>query len=115
MSFSKVHSAQVRVLDAAVIDVEVDLSGGLHAFSIVGLPDKAVEEARDRVSSAIKNSGFKSPKKKNEKVIISLAPGRGYSLQSSRKIIPRRTRAGRTHTSHHRHSAFSTCSSPCGF
>src|SRR3989344_2746858 len=74
MSFSKVHSAQVRVLDAAVIDVEVDLSGGLHAFSIVGLPDKAVEEARDRVSSAIKNSGFKSPKTKNQKVVISLAP-----------------------------------------
>ena len=74
MSFAKVQSAQTTLLDACIIDVEVDLSGGLHAFSIVGLPDKAVEEARDRVSSAIKNSGFKSPKKKNEKVIISLAP-----------------------------------------
>ena len=74
MSFAKVHSAQTSVLDASIVDVEVDLSGGLHTFSIVGLPDKAVEEARDRVSSAIKNSGFKSPKVKNQKVVISLAP-----------------------------------------
>jgi len=40
----------------------------------VGLPDKAVEESRDRVSAAIKNSGFKSPKSRNHKIIISLAP-----------------------------------------
>lgn len=74
MSFAKVQSAQVTLLDASIIDVEVDLSGGLHAFSIVGLPDKAVEEAKDRVSSAIKNSGFKSPKARNQKVVVSLAP-----------------------------------------
>jgi magnesium chelatase family protein len=52
----------------------VDLSKGLHAFSIVGLPDKGVEESRDRVAAAIKNSGFKSPKQKNQKITISLAP-----------------------------------------
>ncbi|MBI5816889.1 MAG: YifB family Mg chelatase-like AAA ATPase [Candidatus Yonathbacteria bacterium] len=57
-----------------MIDVEVDLSKGLHSFTTVGLPDKAVEESRDRVSSAIKNSGFKSPKQKNQKVVVSLAP-----------------------------------------
>ena len=74
MSFAKVASAQVTLLDASVIDVEVDLSSGLHAFSIVGLPDKAVEEARDRVSSAVKNSGFKSPKARNQKIVVSLAP-----------------------------------------
>lgn len=74
MSFAKVFSAQTTLLDGAIIDVEVDLSGGLHAFSIVGLPDKAVEEARDRVSSAVKNSGFKSPKARNQKIVISLAP-----------------------------------------
>lgn len=74
MSFSKVHSAQTSLLKAHIIDIEVDLSKGLHSFSIVGLPDKAVEESRDRVSAAIKNSGFKSPKSKNEKVTISLAP-----------------------------------------
>ena len=74
MSFAKVHSAQTFLLTAHIVDVEVDISKGLHAFSVVGLPDKAVEEARDRVSAAIKNSGFKSPKSKNEKVVISLAP-----------------------------------------
>ncbi len=74
MSFAKVHSAQTSLLKAHIIDVEVDLSKGLHSFSIVGLPDKAVEESRDRISAAIKNSGFKSPKNKNEKVVISLAP-----------------------------------------
>ncbi|MCK5096445.1 MAG: ATP-binding protein, partial [Candidatus Pacebacteria bacterium] len=57
-----------------IIDIEVDVSNGLHSFTIVGLPDKAVEESRDRVSSAIKNSGFTSPKSKNQKVVVSLAP-----------------------------------------
>jgi len=74
MSFAKVESAQAVFLDAHIVHVEVDLSQGLHAFSIVGLPDKAVEEARDRVSAAIKNSGFKSPKQRNQKITISLAP-----------------------------------------
>ncbi len=74
MSFSKVYSAQTQLLNVTTISVETDISRGLHAFSIVGLPDKAVEEARDRVSAAIKNSGFDSPKSKNQKVIISLAP-----------------------------------------
>lgn len=74
MSFAKVQSAQTFLLSPQIIDIEVDTSKGLHSFVIVGLPDKAVEEARDRISSAIKNSGFKSPKSRNEKVIISLAP-----------------------------------------
>ena len=74
MSFSKVFSAQTTLLKAGIITIEVDLSKGLHSFTVVGLPDKAVEESRDRVSAAIKNSGFKSPKNKNQKVVISLAP-----------------------------------------
>ncbi|KKU81950.1 MAG: Mg chelatase-related protein [Parcubacteria group bacterium GW2011_GWA1_47_8] len=74
MQFSKIYSAQTLGLTAHIIDVEVDLSHGLHSFSLVGLPNKAVEEARDRVSAAIKNSGFTSPKQKNQKVVISLAP-----------------------------------------
>lgn len=57
-----------------MITVEVDISNGLNAVSIVGLGDRAVEEAKDRVSAAIKNSGFISPKQKNQKVVISLAP-----------------------------------------
>jgi len=74
MSFAKVYSAQTSLLRAHIVDVEVDISKGLHAFTIVGLPDKGVEESRDRVSAAIKNSGFKSPKSKNQKVVVSLAP-----------------------------------------
>jgi magnesium chelatase family protein len=74
MSFSKVYSAQNELLKVATISVETDISRGLHSFNIVGPADKAVEEARDRVSAAIKNSGFESPKSHNHKIIISLAP-----------------------------------------
>lgn len=74
MAFAHCFSAQTDLLSGRIVDVEVDTSPGLYSFSIVGLPDKAVEEARDRISAAIKNSGFKSPKAKNVKVVISLAP-----------------------------------------
>jgi len=74
MSFAKVYSAQVNLLSGTIVTIEVDLSRGLHAFNVVGLPDKAVDESKDRVSSAIKNSGFKSPKAKNQKIIVSLSP-----------------------------------------
>ena len=74
MSVSKIYSAQATLLNAQIIDIEVDLSRGLHSFSIVGLADKSVDESKDRVSAAIKNSGWKSPKNKNQKVVVSLAP-----------------------------------------
>ena len=75
MHYAKVYGAQTSLLSPHIITVETDISGGqLHKFSIVGLPDKAVEEAFDRVASAIKHSGFTSPKVKNEKTVISLAP-----------------------------------------
>ena len=74
MSVSKIFSAQATLLSAQIIDIEVDLSRGLHSFSIVGLADKSVDESKDRVGSAIKNSGWKSPKNKNQKVVVSLAP-----------------------------------------
>lgn len=74
MSFAKVYSAQVNLLSGAIVTVEVDLSRGLHSFNIVGLPDKAVDESKDRVSGAIKNSGYKSPKAQNQKIIVSLSP-----------------------------------------
>jgi magnesium chelatase family protein len=74
MSFAKTYSAQVSYLKARLVTIEVDLSRGLHAFSIVGMPNKSVEESRDRISAAIKNSGFDSPKSKNQKVVMSLAP-----------------------------------------
>ncbi len=73
-SFARIYTAQPYLLRGHIVTVEVDIGGSpLHAFSIVGLPDKAVEESRDRVSSAIKHSGFESPKKKN-KIVVSLSP-----------------------------------------
>lgn len=74
MSYAKVHSAQSYLLKPYIVDVEADLNKGLHSFSIVGLGDKAVEEAKDRISAAVKNTGFESPKSKNQKVVVSLAP-----------------------------------------
>ncbi len=71
---SKIYSATLVGLDAQPVEVEVDLSPGLHFFNIVGLPDKAVEESKDRVSSAIKNSGLVPPNRKNQRVIVNLAP-----------------------------------------
>ena len=74
MPYAKVHSAQASLLKPYIVDVEADLSRGLNSFSIVGLGDKAVDEAKDRISAAVKNSGFESPKSKNHKLVISLAP-----------------------------------------
>ncbi len=64
---AKVLSAVNEGLDSHLVEVEIDVSGGLPAFEIVGLPDKAVSEAKERVRSAIINSGFKFlPNNKNE-------------------------------------------------
>lgn len=73
--FARVHTVQAGFPASELVTVETDVTNGtLYAFSVVGLPDKAVEEARDRMSSAIKHSGFKSPKQHNHKIVISLAP-----------------------------------------
>lgn len=74
MGFAKVFSAQPSLLTAHIVAVEADTAKGLHAFNVVGLPDNAVKEARDRVAAAIKNSGRTSPKQRNQKITISLAP-----------------------------------------
>lgn len=69
---AKVLSAAVVGLDAVPIEVEIDIaSQGLPSFTIVGLPDKAVEEARERVRSALKNSGADFPAKR---ITVNLAP-----------------------------------------
>ncbi len=57
-----------------MVTVEADLTRGLHAFAVVGLADKAVEEARDRVSAAIRHSGYKPPKQQNKRIVLSLSP-----------------------------------------
>ena len=74
MSIAAVHTVQPHVLNGTVVTIEADIARGLHAFSIVGLAGKAIDEAKDRVSSAIKHSGFDSPKTKNQKIVISLSP-----------------------------------------
>ncbi len=68
---AKIHSAALVGLDAHIIDVEVDIAGGLPQFSVVGLPDATVRESRDRVRSALKNTGFHFPAKK---ITVNLAP-----------------------------------------
>lgn len=69
---AKVASAAVLGLDAVPIEIEVDVQGqGLPSFTIVGLPDKAVEEAKERVRSAVKNAGFDFPAKR---ITVNLAP-----------------------------------------
>src|SRR3989344_574405 len=71
---SKVYSAELLGIDATLIEVEVDINVGLHSFSIVGLADKATNEAKERVSSALKNSGTKPPNRENRKITVNLAP-----------------------------------------
>ena len=74
--FARVFGAQPSLPSAHLVTVECDIVRGLHAFSIVGLPDKSVEEARDRIAAAIKNAGdeLESPKRSNKKIVLSLAP-----------------------------------------
>lgn len=74
MLIARTHTVQPQVLSGTVVTIETDISRGLHAFSVVGLAGKAVDESKDRVSSAIKHSGFDSPKTKNHKITISLSP-----------------------------------------
>ena len=69
--FAKSYGATTLGVDGLIIDVEVDAGFGFPAFDIVGLPDTAVRESKERVRTAIKNSGIKL---KQEKVTINLAP-----------------------------------------
>src|SRR5215211_502755 len=71
MSVCRARSLSLFGIDAVPVEVEVDVSAGLPGFSIVGLPDAAVQEARERVRVAISNNGYKFPTKK---VIVNLAP-----------------------------------------
>ncbi|MDQ1283805.1 MAG: magnesium chelatase family protein [Patescibacteria group bacterium] len=71
---SKVLSATTIGLKSELVEVEADtVTAGLHQFNIVGLPDAAVKESRDRVGAAIRNSGFKPPHRAG-RVTVNLAP-----------------------------------------
>lgn len=74
MSVATLPSAHIVGLDAFPITVEVDVSQGLFSFAIVGLPDKAIDESKDRIIAALKNTGLRNPKTENHKVTVSLAP-----------------------------------------
>ncbi len=72
--YAKALAAQPVGSGAELVVVEADLTRGLHSFSVVGLPDKAVEESRDRLAAAIRHSGYKSPKQQNKHIVLSLSP-----------------------------------------
>jgi magnesium chelatase family protein len=95
---AKVHSCAIVGLEGAIVEVEVDTSRGLPSFTIVGLPDTAVQESRERVQAAVKNAGFMFPR---QRVTVNLAPaalrkeGPAYDLPialgvliASMQIIP---------------------------
>jgi len=87
---SKIKSALNFGMNSELVDVEVDISFGIPGITIVGLASKAVDEAKDRVKSAIKNSGLEFP---NKKITINLAPadlvkeGPGFDLPISLGIL----------------------------
>ena len=68
---AKVYSVVVSGLDGQLVEVEVDIHNGMPAFIIVGLPDTAIQESRERVRSAIKNSDLPFPR---TKITVNLAP-----------------------------------------
>ncbi len=71
---SKVFSAAPVGLSGQIIEIETDIHYGLRCFNIVGLPDKSVEESKERVGSAIKSSRFQSPFDQPERILVNLAP-----------------------------------------
>ncbi len=71
MALAKVNSAAVVGLEGQIVEVEVDISPGLPTFTIVGLPDTAVQESRERVRAATRNSGCTFP---NRRITVNLAP-----------------------------------------
>jgi len=68
---AKVHAAAIIGLEGAIVEVEVDTARGLPSFKIVGLPDTAVQESRERVQAAVKNAGLIFPR---QRVTVNLAP-----------------------------------------
>jgi magnesium chelatase family protein len=88
--FARLLSAVVVGIDAQLVEVQCDVAGGLPAFQVVGLPDKEVTESRERIRSAIKNSGYSFPAKR---ITANLAPadlrkeGVGFDLATALGIL----------------------------
>ena len=68
---SKMKTAALLGIDGYMVSVETDISNGMPAFDIVGLPDAAVKESKERIRAAIKNTGLSMPSKH---IIVNLAP-----------------------------------------
>ena len=92
--YAVLKSFGLKGLNGFPVEVEADISGGMPALSIVGLPDSAVRESGDRVHAALKNLGFKWP---DRRITINLAPaacpascrpGPGKKPWRRRKVIP---------------------------
>ena len=87
---AKSLSCSVIGIDAYKVDVEVDIAEGLPAFNIIGLPDTAIRESKDRIKFAIKNSGYRFPK---GKITVNLAPanirkeGSGFDLPITLSLL----------------------------
>lgn len=87
---AKINSCSVMGIDGFVVEVEVDISYGLPVFNIVGLPEVSVRESKDRVKTAIKNSGYTFPM---ERLVVNLAPadvkkeGTGFDLPIALAIL----------------------------
>ena len=69
---AKCYSGAINGVDASAVEIEVNSTKGTSSFAIVGLPDTAVKESKDRVSTALKNSGYRS--KDEFAVTVNLAP-----------------------------------------
>ena len=87
---AKVLSSAIIGIEAVVVEVEVDINSGLPAFTTVGLPEAAVKESRERVKSAIGNSGYRFP---DDRITVNLAPadikkeGTGFDLPMALGIL----------------------------
>lgn len=88
--FTKLNTVSLTGLDGAIIEIQTDISNGMVAFDIIGLPDTTVKEARERAKSSIKNCGCEYPKKR---ITMNLAPaslkkeGSGFDLAITMSIL----------------------------
>src|SRR5881396_1693007 len=98
---SKIYSAAIQGIEAYPVEVEVSTGVGDPAIVVVGLPDAAVKESRDRVKTAIENSGFRHPR---GRTTVNLAPadvkkeGPSFDLPIALGILAATEQMGETHT-----------------
>src|SRR5215471_20629994 len=97
---ASLRTAALYGIEACAVHVEVDVSYGMPAFTVVGLPDTSVRESRDRIRSAIRNSGFPFPE---HRVTVNLAPadvrkaGASFDLPIALGVLAATGAIGRRH------------------